>query len=159
MKRTALRRKSPLKPLGKKAVYNLQFEKMRPVIKLRANGYCEAQVRGVCGNWGAHVHHRKMRSHGGTNDADNLLLVCYQCHRYIHANPAISYRQGWLVKGVGGHAVDGGSEAREGSGVVGDPFQDGTDGYGLEDASTGGQGLPGPDDDPGQPVDPGGTQK
>jgi 5-methylcytosine-specific restriction endonuclease McrA len=30
------------------------------------------------------LHHVKYRSHGGGHDADNLVTVCWVCHRAIH---------------------------------------------------------------------------
>ena len=29
-------------------------------------------------------HHIKFRSHGGTDTLDNLLTLCWQCHRAVH---------------------------------------------------------------------------
>lgn len=48
--------------------------------------------------FGEHVHHRKLRSQGGTNDLVNLLDVCTACHGTIHANPADSYENGLLIR-------------------------------------------------------------
>jgi len=31
-----------------------------------------------------HVHHKVFRSHGGTDSADNLILLCACCHRALH---------------------------------------------------------------------------
>lgn len=49
-------------------------------------------------------HHRRMRSHSNkkhVHDVANLILVCGSgttgCHGRIHANPAQSYANGWLV--------------------------------------------------------------
>lgn len=30
------------------------------------------------------LHHIKYRCHGGSNQPDNLMLVCPKCHRIIH---------------------------------------------------------------------------
>lgn len=41
---------------------------------------------------------------GGTSDdrinfgMSNLISLCRECHSYIHANPAESYKYGWLLK-------------------------------------------------------------
>ena len=51
-----------------------------------------------CGRDAVHTHHRKLRSQGGDESADNLLRVCLECHTYIHAEPASAYAMGWLVK-------------------------------------------------------------
>ncbi|PIA98514.1 MULTISPECIES: group II intron reverse transcriptase/maturase [Streptomyces] len=34
---------------------------------------------------GLHVHHKVYRSHGGSNDRDNLEVIHTQCHRQLHA--------------------------------------------------------------------------
>jgi WhiB family redox-sensing transcriptional regulator len=61
--------------------------------------WCEAATN-VCRGRASQLHHRKMRSHGGTNDPENLLAVCAWCHDYIHSHPAESYEAGWLIRGV-----------------------------------------------------------
>lgn len=45
-----------------------------------------------------HRHHRKLRSQGGDDSPENILYVTESFHRWIHANPGISYARGWLVK-------------------------------------------------------------
>jgi hypothetical protein len=38
-----------------------------------------------CGNTNAcHAHHVKHWAHGGTTDLDNLVLLCWKCHRLVH---------------------------------------------------------------------------
>lgn len=39
----------------------------------------------VCKGPGSHVHHIVYRSHGGKDVPSNLLYVCHDCHRDIHA--------------------------------------------------------------------------
>lgn len=40
---------------------------------------------------------------GGTSDPERasglagLILLCRECHSWVHANPQISYEEGWLV--------------------------------------------------------------
>jgi hypothetical protein len=49
-------------------------------------------------------HHRRMRSHAfpGLHKPSNLILLCGSgttgCHGWVHAHPAESYRNGWLVR-------------------------------------------------------------
>lgn len=46
----------------------------------------------------AERHHRKLRSHGGQDAIENLLLLCPHCHKtLIHGNPGRAYRLGFLV--------------------------------------------------------------
>lgn len=68
--------------------------KVRRQVWERSGYKCEA-----CGlDRAVHVHHRKLRSQGGENSADNLLHVSFRCHDRIHANPEESYVRGLLVK-------------------------------------------------------------
>ena len=67
----------------------------------RARSACEARCNDACTGRGNQAHHMLRRSHGGSDDASNLLWVCTSCHSHIHANPAVSYLRGWLVRGLG----------------------------------------------------------
>jgi hypothetical protein len=57
---------------------------------------CQLQLDGCYGQ-ATQKHHRKLRSQGGGDEAENLLSVCASCHREIHAQPAVSYDKGWIV--------------------------------------------------------------
>lgn len=63
----------------------------------RADGACEAMIRGVCTGGAEHLHHRMMRSQGGRHTVENLVGVCSTCHRYLHANPAFGYKSRLLI--------------------------------------------------------------
>lgn len=47
------------------------------------------------------IHHRKLRSQGGTDEAENLVTLCGSgttgCHGWVHANPRIARAHGWMV--------------------------------------------------------------
>src|SRR6266540_237062 len=47
------------------------------------------------------LHHRKLRSQGGQDTADNLIRLCgtgtLGCHAWVHANPAVARSQGFIV--------------------------------------------------------------
>ena len=60
--------------------------KMRKIIYARSEGVCEAGVHGVCGFMATEIHHIKSRARGGSNDARNLLHICFKCHRAITDN-------------------------------------------------------------------------
>jgi hypothetical protein len=45
----------------------------------------------------AHFHHRLMRSSGGLGTLANGMGCCHLCHAQLHANPAESYANGWLL--------------------------------------------------------------
>ena len=46
-------------------------------------------------------HHRKLRSRGGADAADNIILACGSgttgCHGWMHANPAEATALGYIV--------------------------------------------------------------
>lgn len=50
------------------------------------------------------VHHRRVRGLGGSSDPEintglaNLVGLCDQCHREVHASPEESYETGFLVR-------------------------------------------------------------
>jgi hypothetical protein len=61
-----------------------------------ANGYCRACGKAL-GAEGV-VHHRKLRSQGGTDDLGNLVVIhANPCHTAIHANPLAARDAGLIV--------------------------------------------------------------
>jgi hypothetical protein len=55
------------------------------------------------------VHHRKLRSQGGLDEACNLIALHHHCHNIapnsVHQNPALSYERGWMVPSWGDPAA------------------------------------------------------
>ncbi len=123
MKRTALKRKTPLQAVTpglkrsrlktsqpgqsrrlrvptvstRTAAYNSEFAAIRPLILRRAGGVCEACGTTRCGPV-TDVHHRQRRSNRGSNLPVNLLACSNYCHLVrIHGHPAEAYRRGLLV--------------------------------------------------------------
>jgi hypothetical protein len=91
-------KKSPLKRKSKKETERLRrYQKARAVVYERSGGTCEARTPDCEGRL-HQVHHRKGRDGELIDDLDLLLGVCIWCHHYIHANPARSYEQGWMVR-------------------------------------------------------------
>lgn len=64
----------------KTANYNDEFNEARKIVIERDKGLC---VR--CRFHGNHVHHILPRSLGGSNDLSNLVLLCMECHEWVHA--------------------------------------------------------------------------
>ena len=62
----------------------------------RAQGRCEVMNFPYCSGAPGPLHHRKIS--GREHSVVNLLHICDSCHRWIHANPEVSYERGWLVK-------------------------------------------------------------
>ena len=111
MKRTELKRKTPLKarsglkpgrPKSKpKATPKRRHDPngfpdaVRVFVRRRSGGRCEVQSK-VCTGKAAEFHHRKLRRHKDHRDV-NCLHACLACHDHIHDNPTKSYLMGWLV--------------------------------------------------------------
>lgn len=94
--------KIPVRPRRAKTAaakrYEREFEKTRKLVMERAGGQCEARFAVMCElAYGWNCHHRKMRSQGGGNELENLLAVCDECHRLIHARPEDAYARGLLL--------------------------------------------------------------
>lgn len=57
----------------------------------------ECEIRG-CTARAQERHHILRRSAGGSDFRSNTMDICSAHHAYIHANPAESYKQGWLER-------------------------------------------------------------
>ena len=100
-------KRTPIKSRKSKRLsdYDSRFENMKPLVLERSGGRCEVGMLpprfdvvlsdALCDQWNTmilhtaqatHVHHRKYRARGGTNQLSNLLHVCGPCHSWIHAN-------------------------------------------------------------------------
>lgn len=62
----------------------------------RADGSCEVMNFPFCTGAAGPIHHRKIS--GREHSVSACIHICKPCHDWIHANPAVSYEQGWLVK-------------------------------------------------------------
>lgn len=112
MKRTPLKRKTPLQRTGtlkqgaplkrtkgvrkvsaKTAQRNKQYALQRDVW-LGVHDRCEVEG---CTNESMHVHHRRGRT--GTNmlDESTWLACCNDCHEFIHRYPEWAYERGYLL--------------------------------------------------------------
>lgn len=98
MKRSPIKRKTRLRarvPQGYRMWQNAKAE-----VRERSKGECEVRSK-VCTGRAEHCHHVLPRSAGGFVDTGLLLDACAACHGYLHAHPAESYQNGWLVHGYG----------------------------------------------------------
>lgn len=75
--------------------FDLEFAEAARLVVTRCHNICErCHCRKV-----EHVHHKRgRRPRAGANDLDNLLGVCFNCHREIHDNPGDSYEKGWMIR-------------------------------------------------------------
>ena len=97
---SSLRRVSPLRSgtTAQRRAHPAGSGRARPDEPLA--DWCEARIEGVCTGRAAHRHHIRRRSQGGTDDASNTTDICSDCHQHVHANPAWSYANGLLERGV-----------------------------------------------------------
>jgi hypothetical protein len=71
----------------------LDLDAVTPALLERAGYRCEmCRVLPV-----DHRHHRLRRSQGGTNDLENLLALCHECHELVHRYPEVAYAMGWMI--------------------------------------------------------------
>lgn len=106
MKRTPLRRKTPLKA-GKPS---LKRTRLNPVSKKRKNQNAEyIRVRKtylllhplceLCSkSIATDIHHKAGRWKERLTDAENFMALCRDCHEHIHKNPAWAYGNGYLLR-------------------------------------------------------------
>ena len=93
MKRTALKRKTPLlRTKSLKASPSKRLEPERPLAL-----WCELGLPG-CQGRAVHRHERKRRAQGGDGSVANTLSLCDSCHREVHRSPFIAYANGWQVE-------------------------------------------------------------
>lgn len=91
MSRSPIRRKSK-----KQAAKDREFDAVKPVVAERSMGVCE--MRGPhCTRWADVYHHKAKRTHPAASLPMFVVHLCDPCHRYVHANPAWSYAEGWLI--------------------------------------------------------------
>lgn len=72
--------------------------RVRDEVFAAAGWRCTVGAASGCTGRAEHAHHRRMRSQGGSDEAENLLAVCHACHDHVHAHPAESYAAGWLIR-------------------------------------------------------------
>jgi hypothetical protein len=99
MKRSPIKRKTPLKRSGRK---------LRPVSKKRArenraytrlrewyleqNPACE-----ICGKKATQIHHKRGRFGARLNEKEYFMAICMACHDWIHKNPMEAYAKGYML--------------------------------------------------------------
>ena len=100
MKRTPLKRKTPLRRSGRKlrpvsikrAKQNKEYSVLR-MEYLNKNPFCS-----ICEKPACDIHHKKGRFGERLNNSEFFMAVCRGCHEWIHANPQISYAKDYLIK-------------------------------------------------------------
>lgn len=97
MKRTALKRKTPMKrsaalPERSHFIRSRNRGRARPKEPLAV--FCERCQQAPATD----RHHILRRSAGGTDERENTRDLCRDCHMHIHRHPTQSYAEGWLVR-------------------------------------------------------------
>ena len=103
MKRTPLKRKTPLKRTGslvpvskRRAKTNRQRAKFVKE-ELGKRQWCEAHIASVCTRYAVEIHEPIPRSLGGSIlDRANSVAICRPCHRWIHDNVKEAMKLGLL---------------------------------------------------------------
>jgi 5-methylcytosine-specific restriction endonuclease McrA len=87
-------------------MYEEELQAAKVLVVERSKGICEAAtlvlynlqhtpethealelfLNRKCGMFAVHVHHRKYRSRGGTNQLSNLAHLCEPCHSWVHSH-------------------------------------------------------------------------
>jgi len=109
VKRTPLKRKTPLRvrarlprkarlAVTRRAVVSRRKGQVPPAtraaVRKRAGNQCER----CPSRRDLQVHHRKLKSQGGTHAIDNLALLCSSCHDHVHnVDRAGARRDGWII--------------------------------------------------------------
>lgn len=79
------------------------WQEARTAVQVRSGGRCEANWDGVCPpgpHRGEHVHHRRLRAQGGSDELDNLMHVCRVVHQHAHdVDRAEAERRGIIIRG------------------------------------------------------------
>ena len=77
-----------LKDFDPNQKFDIIYEELYSYICTRDNYVCQ-----ICGKQGSELHHIEMKSEGGKNFANNLILLCPMCHRGqdgIHGKTTVS---------------------------------------------------------------------
>lgn len=74
---------------------------IRDIVRRRARGLCECCGAKPTRNPGAKtrgtIHHRMPRRIQGPDSVENLVLLCFPCHRAIHQDEASAFDVGFIV--------------------------------------------------------------
>lgn len=108
LRRTSLRRSGgPRRHQGLRQRSRKQARRDRvfqaaKLLVLERDGYECRMCHGLYSRYAFDVHHLLMRSQGGTDEPENLVTLCRECHTQVHEFPELSYKLGWLVRSGGG---------------------------------------------------------
>lgn len=105
--------RSPMKPTTKpmrqrsQKTEELYRKERRPLVDRllgddAVDGTGEPVLCERCGKPAQVIHEPLTRGRGGSiTDEDNACKLCNECHRFVHAHPAQSTAEGWLIRSGG----------------------------------------------------------
>jgi len=95
MRRTPLSRRTPLPVRSAKRTRIMPARRALVASLLTERPWCQR-----CGTErSTDVHEPLTRAQGGNIlDPENAYSLCRSCHSHIHASPAESYADGWLIR-------------------------------------------------------------
>lgn len=89
MKRTPLKRKTPLRPRNRNQI---PWE-IRQQVRNRSVMICEYCKSAL----GTQLHHKLPRGRGGKHTLENLILLCSVCHDWTTRNPSAAKNEGLTI--------------------------------------------------------------
>lgn len=97
---------SSLRPVSRKRQRrDRDYPKARRAVRERAGDVCEFSMDDFeCWQRGEECHHIAGRGGPNPHRLSNLLWLCPSHHRFIHSEPEVSYRYGWMRSRHGGQA-------------------------------------------------------
>ena len=99
MKRTPLKRKTPLKRGGRLRLVSKKRAKQNKAYSIYRNLYLNNHTAcEICGGKACEIHHKKGRFGERLNDMQYFMAVCRGCHHWIHTNPQIAYAKDYLIR-------------------------------------------------------------
>ena len=82
--------------MGFKRPADVDWSSVAIHLMIRCRGRCEFCGDVLPSNHGV-IHHRKLRSRGGGDELENLMVGHNDCHVFAHANPTLATEHGWMV--------------------------------------------------------------
>lgn len=91
------------RPSCTRSVGKLRKPSVRDIVRRRAGNICERcgkkPARNPGGKYRGTQHHRVPQRRYRLDSPENMVLLCFPCHREIHADEEAAARFGWFVYG------------------------------------------------------------
>ena len=101
--RTSTLKRTPLKPRSDKAIAEQPLrDACMAAVRKRSGGRCEARVPGVCVGVASEGHEPGRRGGGRHLDPEQVMHLCWACHRFAHEHPQAARERGLLTQRNGG---------------------------------------------------------